>query len=104
MGRRAPRVAAARPARGRRAARHRRSLAGTGRRDPRQACRCSEVVAAPRAREPPPTLRGGAGMNDTQLLERLSSAYATLEAPAPSAALAEILESGAVGADPDDER
>jgi hypothetical protein len=43
-------------------------------------------------------------MNDTQLLERLSSAYATLEAPAPSAALAEILESGAVGADTDDER
>ena len=43
-------------------------------------------------------------MNDTQLLERLSSAYATLDAPAPSAALAEILESGAVGAGTDDER
>jgi hypothetical protein len=41
-------------------------------------------------------------MNDTQLLERLSSAYATLDAPEPSAALAEILESGAVGTD--DER
>jgi hypothetical protein len=43
-------------------------------------------------------------MNDTQLLERLSSAYMTLEAPAPSAALAEILESGVVGAGNDDER
>jgi hypothetical protein len=43
-------------------------------------------------------------MNDTQLLERLSSSYATLEAPAPSAALAEILESGVVGAGTDDER
>jgi hypothetical protein len=43
-------------------------------------------------------------MNDIQLLERLSSAYATVEAPAPSAALAELLESGAVGAGADDER
>jgi hypothetical protein len=33
-------------------------------------------------------------MNDTQLLERLTSAYATVAAPPPSAALAEILESG----------
>jgi|SRR5829696_2445669 len=30
-------------------------------------------------------------MNDAQLLERLTSAYATLEAPAPNAALAEIV-------------
>ncbi len=37
-------------------------------------------------------------MNDTQLLERLTSAYATVAAPSPSAALAEILESGAIGA------
>ena len=36
-------------------------------------------------------------MNDTQLLERLTSAYATVAAPPPSAALAEILESGAIG-------
>src|SRR5947209_1849789 len=36
-------------------------------------------------------------MNDTQLLERLTSAYATVEAPAPTAALAEILESGEIG-------
>lgn len=36
-------------------------------------------------------------MNDTELLERLTSAYATVEAPAPSAALAEILESGEIG-------
>lgn len=43
-------------------------------------------------------------MNDTQLLDRLSSAYATLEAPVPSAALAEILESGSVGASDDDRR
>ncbi len=37
-------------------------------------------------------------MNDTQLLERLTSAYATVAAPPPSAALAEILESGEIGA------
>ncbi len=36
-------------------------------------------------------------MNDTQLLERLTSAYATVAAPPPSAALAEILESGEIG-------
>jgi hypothetical protein len=35
-------------------------------------------------------------MNDTQLLERLSSAYATVDAPAPSAALAAVLDAGAV--------
>src|SRR5690242_8647660 len=40
-------------------------------------------------------------MNDTQLLERLTSAYATVEAPAPSAALAALLDAGGV---PDDER
>jgi hypothetical protein len=38
-------------------------------------------------------------MNDTQLLERLTSAYATLEAPAPSAALAEILGGGEIERD-----
>jgi hypothetical protein len=43
-------------------------------------------------------------MNDTQLLERLSSAYATLDAPAPSVALAAVLDAGAVGEAPDDER
>src|SRR6478752_4844858 len=36
-------------------------------------------------------------MNDTQLLERLTSAYATVAAPPPSAALTEILESGEIG-------
>jgi hypothetical protein len=36
-------------------------------------------------------------MNDTQLLERLTSAYATVAAPPPSATLAEILESGEIG-------
>jgi hypothetical protein len=40
-------------------------------------------------------------MNDTQLLERLTSAYATVEAPAPSAALAALLDTGGVA---DDER
>lgn len=38
-------------------------------------------------------------MNDTRLLERLTSAYATVDAPKPSAALAEILESGRRGHD-----
>jgi hypothetical protein len=33
-------------------------------------------------------------MNDTQLLERLSDAYATLDAPAPNASLAVLLETG----------
>ncbi|HEY3671037.1 MAG TPA: hypothetical protein VGN51_08885 [Acidimicrobiia bacterium] len=44
-------------------------------------------------------------MNDAQLLQRLTSAYATVEAPAPNAALAELLESGEIGRDMfDDER
>jgi hypothetical protein len=42
-------------------------------------------------------------MNDAQVLERLSSAYATLDAPAPSAALAELMDAGGVVTD-DDER
>jgi hypothetical protein len=33
-------------------------------------------------------------MNDAQLLERLTSAYATVDAPAPSAALAERMDTG----------
>jgi hypothetical protein len=41
-------------------------------------------------------------MNDTQLLERLTSAYATVDAPAPSAALAAVLDTGGVA--DDDER
>lgn len=40
-------------------------------------------------------------MNDTQLLERLGAAYATLDAPAPSASLAEVLDSGGIVADDD---
>ena len=35
-------------------------------------------------------------MNDTQLLERLVAAYATLDAPAPSAALAALMDVGGV--------
>jgi hypothetical protein len=42
-------------------------------------------------------------MNDVQVLERLSSAYETLDAPPPSAALAEVLESGTVGAGAEDD-
>ncbi|HEY3672563.1 MAG TPA: hypothetical protein VGN51_16625 [Acidimicrobiia bacterium] len=42
-------------------------------------------------------------MNDAQMLERLRSAYATVEAPAPNAALAELLESGEIGRDVDDD-
>jgi hypothetical protein len=42
-------------------------------------------------------------MNDAQMLERLTSAYATVEAPAPTAALAELLESGEIGRDIDDD-
>jgi hypothetical protein len=42
-------------------------------------------------------------MNDAQLLERLTSAYRTVEAPTPSAALAELMDTGGAVAD-DDER
>lgn len=38
-------------------------------------------------------------MNDTQLLERLSSAYATVPAPAPSAALSALMDAGGVSDD-----
>lgn len=44
-------------------------------------------------------------MNETQMLERLTSAYATLEVPAPTAALAVVLDAGGVvhaGAPQDD--
>jgi hypothetical protein len=44
-------------------------------------------------------------MNDTQLLERLGAAYDTLEAPAPSAALAALMDAGGVAShDADDDR
>src|SRR6476659_7055281 len=44
-------------------------------------------------------------MNDTQLLERLSSAYETVDAPAPSDALAELMDAGGVASpEADDER
>src|ERR1044072_4831314 len=35
-------------------------------------------------------------MNDTQLLERLSAAYGTVEIPAPSAALTELMDAGGI--------
>ena len=35
-------------------------------------------------------------MNDTQLLERLGVAYGTVETPAPSAALAELMDAGGI--------
>lgn len=38
-------------------------------------------------------------MNDTQLLERLSAAYGTVETPAPSAALAELMDAGGIADD-----
>jgi hypothetical protein len=38
-------------------------------------------------------------MNDTQLLERFASAYATLDAPAPSATLAALMHAGEVTSD-----
>ncbi len=44
-------------------------------------------------------------MNDTQLLERLGAAYETLDAPAPSAALAALMDAGGVAShDTDDDR
>jgi hypothetical protein len=41
-------------------------------------------------------------MNDAQLLERLTSAYATVEAPTPSTALAELMDAGGAVADDDE--
>src|SRR4051794_14097478 len=44
-------------------------------------------------------------MNDTQLLERLGSAYETLDTPAPSAALAALMDAGGVTShEADDDR
>jgi hypothetical protein len=44
-------------------------------------------------------------MNDTQLLERLGAAYETLDAPAPSAALAALMDAGGVAShEGDDDR
>src|SRR6188472_498125 len=44
-------------------------------------------------------------MNDTQLLERLGAAYKTLDAPAPTAALAALMDAGGVAShESDDDR